>query len=111
MVVLGTTIHEFAGVMRARAKKLVDGRTKSDHDEGESRRSGLLDGIAHQLRHPLAGHPGQPRKRRDPGSMDQPHERRWNGSRLKAGMTFGVVVAVVRTLAPPANVSRETRKT
>jgi len=32
MVVLGTTIHEFVGSRLA----LVDGRTKSDHDELES---------------------------------------------------------------------------
>ena len=41
MVVLGTTIHEFADAMRSRPEKLVDGpstnvglrrRTKSDHD-------------------------------------------------------------------------------
>ena len=32
MVVLGTTIHEFAGVI-ALPPILVDGRTKSDHDE------------------------------------------------------------------------------
>jgi hypothetical protein len=33
MVVLGTTIYEFTDVMRTRPKELVDGRTKSDHDE------------------------------------------------------------------------------
>jgi hypothetical protein len=33
MVVLGTTIHEFASAARFRPEKLVDGRTKSDHDE------------------------------------------------------------------------------
>jgi hypothetical protein len=32
MVVLGTTIHEFACHQRIIGKELVDGRTKSDHD-------------------------------------------------------------------------------
>jgi hypothetical protein len=32
MVVLGSTIHEFADAMRTCPEKLVDGRTKSDHD-------------------------------------------------------------------------------
>jgi hypothetical protein len=32
MFVLGTTIHEFADAMRTCPEKLVDGRTKSDHD-------------------------------------------------------------------------------
>jgi hypothetical protein len=36
MVVLGTTIHEFAYAIPRCAMKLVDGRTKSDHD-GEFR--------------------------------------------------------------------------
>jgi hypothetical protein len=33
MVVLGTTIHEFARTARSHPSELVDGRTKSDHDE------------------------------------------------------------------------------
>jgi hypothetical protein len=33
MVVRGTTIHEFAGKRPVSITKLVDGRTKSDHDE------------------------------------------------------------------------------
>src|SRR5262245_2691951 len=33
MVVLGTTIHEFDGCDESCGGKLVDGRTKSDHDE------------------------------------------------------------------------------
>ena len=32
MVVLGTTIHEFACTIETRPSKLVGGRTKSDHD-------------------------------------------------------------------------------
>jgi hypothetical protein len=32
MVVLGTTIHEFTCPERCCPEKLVDGRTKSDHD-------------------------------------------------------------------------------
>jgi hypothetical protein len=34
MVVLGTTIHEFACNSATALKKRVDGRTKSDHDDG-----------------------------------------------------------------------------
>jgi hypothetical protein len=32
MVVLGTTIHEFASALRSCSWNLVDGRTKSEHD-------------------------------------------------------------------------------
>jgi hypothetical protein len=33
MVALGATIHEFACHQRVAQRKLVDGRTKSDHDD------------------------------------------------------------------------------
>jgi hypothetical protein len=54
MVVLGTTIHEFACHRSALFRKLVDGRTKSDHDEmrelavDELRRPHLAH-VAHDL--------------------------------------------------------------
>jgi hypothetical protein len=36
MVGLGPTIHEFLGASLHDTGKLVDGRAKHDHDEGES---------------------------------------------------------------------------
>jgi hypothetical protein len=48
MVVLGTTIHEFSFAIAERCpSKLVDGRTKSDHDE--KGRAGRCDTDARAL--------------------------------------------------------------
>jgi hypothetical protein len=110
MVGLGPTIHEFLGARLCGTSKLVDGRAKHDHDEGERPRSRPLGGVPRQSRNPLHRHPGL-----EPGSISPRLVRLTNGSRFTplmrlSGMTFGQVEALVRKLSAPPNVSRETRK-
>jgi hypothetical protein len=104
-------IHEFLGARPRGVGKVVDGRAKHDHDEGERLRGVPRAAIALQHRHPLHRHPGL-----EPGSISPRLVRLANGSRIMpltrpSGMTFGVVDASVRKAAALANVSRETRKT